>query len=385
MNIVRKIIIFILLFFLAANFLPVNNLCYSKNLNPIIKLAIDDSIYEINNNKINGVELTNYQKKEECNYNLKLKQIDLMKNMGFNSEDILKYLYPYLYFKLINIINNEVILPQNAFLCVEENTAKIKLNPAKSGLKLNKLDIFDNILYNLQQNIKDFNVKKEIDYPKVSDNDIKKYSYLKSNYKTSFINSSEERKNNIKLALKSLDGVTVYPNEIFSFNEIVGKRTKNRGYKQAKVISNGKFIESFGGGVCQASTTLYNSVLIANLEVVEVHSHSLKIGYIEPGFDAMVNGEVSDFKFKNNTEYPIIIATSSLGDICNISIYGVKNNCEIKRKYESVDIDVSCEENSNVLQPASKVKASLLIYKDNQMIEERFIREVYYKSLIKTE
>ena len=104
----------------------------------------------------------------------------------------------------------------------------------------------------------------------------------------------------------------------------------------AKIISGGTFVEGFGGGVCQVSTTLYNACLLAGLEILEVHNHSLPVSYIEPSFDAMVNLGSSDLKIKNNTGNKIVITTSSKDDICKVVIFGKSNEYKIERKSKKV-------------------------------------------------
>ena len=155
--------------------------------------------------------------------------------------------------------------------------------------------------------------------------------FLRGSFKTSFYNSSESRKNNIKTALKSLDGVIIEPGEIFSFNNTTGERNKENGYQKAKTIKNGSFYEEFGGGVCQVSSTLYNAFLLSDVEIIEVHPHSLPVSYVEPCFDAMVNMGSSDLRIKNNTKEPIIIACSDKNDECLINVYGLRNDFEIKK------------------------------------------------------
>ena len=81
----------------------------------------------------------------------------------------------------------------------------------------------------------------------------------------------------------------IEPGQIFSFNEAIGRRSLEAGYKEANIIKDGEFVKGVGGGVCQVSSTLYNAVLLSGLKVVESHPHSLKVGYVKEGFDAMVN------------------------------------------------------------------------------------------------
>ena len=155
---------------------------------------------------------------------------------------------------------------------------------------------------------------------------------LRAEFFTSFGSSSPERKHNIKLASKSLNGVLVAPNEEFSFNRAVGERTVKRGYQISKIIANGEFIDGVGGGVCQVSTTLYNAVLLAGLDVLEYHPHSLSVSNVNPSFDAMVNSGWADFKFFNNTHNPVVIKTLADDGTLRIQIYGEPTSIKYARK-----------------------------------------------------
>lgn len=145
---------------------------------------------------------------------------------------------------------------------------------------------------------------------------------VRSEFYTSYTVSSEERKNNIFVASKALNNYLVDVGAEFSFNLVVGARTEARGYKKAKIIVGGKFVDGIGGGVCQVSTTLYNAVLLAGLPVTEYHTHSLPVSYIAPSFDAMVNSGSADLRFVNNTYNPIIIQTTATESTLTIRILG---------------------------------------------------------------
>ena len=147
---------------------------------------------------------------------------------------------------------------------------------------------------------------------------------LRSSFFTSYSKSTDERKHNIALASKSINNTFVDVNGEFSFNYTVGERTKKRGYKEAKIIVGGEFVDGVGGGVCQVSTTLYNAVLLAGLKVIEYHPHSLPVSYVAPSFDAMVNSSWADLKFVNNTHNPIIIKTFANGEKLSVEIWGQK-------------------------------------------------------------
>ena len=120
-------------------------------------------------------------------------------------------------------------------------------------------------------------------------------SVMRAEFTTSYKTSSEGRKFNIAFGASKIDGFIVKSGGIFSFNEVVGQRSTKAGFKEAKIILDGDFVNGIGGGVCQLSTTVYNAALLADMEIIEVHSHSLQIAYVKPGFDAMVSSS-SDLK-----------------------------------------------------------------------------------------
>lgn len=116
------------------------------------------------------------------------------------------------------------------------------------------------------------------------------------------------RLENIRLSCNVINGTIINSGETFSFNDIVGKPTEDKGYKEADVIIGTKTEKGFGGGNCQVSTTLYNACLsVPDIEIIERHPHKKKVAYIEEGKDASVSFGVLDLKFKNNTSYPIKI------------------------------------------------------------------------------
>ena len=120
-------------------------------------------------------------------------------------------------------------------------------------------------------------------------------------------NTNENRNNNLRLLCKALDGHIVQPGETFSYNQVVGERTKERGYLPAPAYSGNRLTDAVGGGVCQGSTTLYNCVLLADLEVVFRACHGAKVTYVPPGLDATVNYLTTDFQFRNSFHFPVKI------------------------------------------------------------------------------
>ena len=145
---------------------------------------------------------------------------------------------------------------------------------------------------------------------------------LRARFYTSYPTSTEERKANIEHAAKRIDKTLVDVGGEFSFNKTVGSRTEERGYKRAKIIVDGEFVDGVGGGVCQVSTTLYNAALLAGLKITEYHPHSLPVSYIAPSFDAMVNSGYADLKFINVTDNPVIIRAFTEQSVLHVEIYG---------------------------------------------------------------
>lgn len=127
-------------------------------------------------------------------------------------------------------------------------------------------------------------------------------------FKTSFATSNENRQGNLRVGTAHINGLTLYPGEEFSMIQTAGPFGESNGYYKAGAYINGKNVDSFGGGICQVSTTLYKAVLNAELEVTERYNHSMTVSYVEPSQDAAIASSANkDFKFVNNTEHPIYI------------------------------------------------------------------------------
>ncbi|MFZ5633064.1 MAG: VanW family protein [Bacillota bacterium] len=141
-------------------------------------------------------------------------------------------------------------------------------------------------------------------------------------YTTTFDPSDADRSYNIRVAAGAINGLLISPGDAFSFNDVVGPRSSEAGYKNAKVIINNELVEGTGGGVCQVSTTLYNAVLLANLEVLDRSNHSIPVAYVLPGRDATVAYNYIDFRFKNSTPYYLYLKTFVKSGRLTVKIYG---------------------------------------------------------------
>jgi vancomycin resistance protein YoaR len=149
-----------------------------------------------------------------------------------------------------------------------------------------------------------------------------KVTGLLASYTTRFDPTNTNRMKNIQLAVQTLDGYLLAPGEVFSFNAAVGPRTPEAGYVEALVIENQEFVPGVGGGVCQVSTTLYNAVLRADLEVVERRQHSRRVHYVPCGADATVSDYFIDLKFKNNTSAYVVIKSMTTPGRVTFKLFG---------------------------------------------------------------
>lgn len=168
----------------------------------------------------------------------------------------------------------------------------------------------------------------KLTYPKVYEDELKSKLFKDTiaSFSTHYNLGDRDRSENIKIASSKINEVVLGPGEIFSYNNTVGERTIAEGFKKAHVYSGGKIIDGIGGGICQVSTTLYNAVLFADLEVVERKNHNMIVAYVPPGRDATVSYGSIDFKFKNSFKNPIKILTSLGGGSLKVEILGLKEN-----------------------------------------------------------
>ena len=150
--------------------------------------------------------------------------------------------------------------------------------------------------------------------------------------------NNSNRNTNLKLACKALNGKIIRPGETFSYNAALGERTQDKGYKPAGAYIAGKTVDTVGGGICQVSSTLYYACLKADLEIVERYAHGYTVSYMPYGMDATVSWGTLDYKFKNNTDYPIRIEASVSGGQVHVKLIGTDTkDYYVKMTYETVD------------------------------------------------
>lgn len=154
------------------------------------------------------------------------------------------------------------------------------------------------------------------------------FPYEISSFSTRYDASNTNRSTNLRIAAEKINGTVLMPGEVFSYNKTVGKRTVEEGYKDAKIYADGGVIDGLAGGICQISSTLYNAVLLANLEIVERRNHSFTTSYVAAGRDATVVWGTIDFQFKNSRNYPIKIEASVKNGVAEFKIHGMQEQEE---------------------------------------------------------
>lgn len=162
----------------------------------------------------------------------------------------------------------------------------------------------------------------EVVEPRGDEEELSQIKDLLGGYTTNYKDSNSNRCTNIAIAAGYIDGTVLYPGEEFSVADAIGPLDASNGYKLAGAYENGQTVESYGGGVCQVSTTLYNAVILAELEITERANHSMIVSYVKPSMDAAIAGDYKDLCFKNNQEYPIYIEGYTVGKNLYFNIYG---------------------------------------------------------------
>ena len=155
-------------------------------------------------------------------------------------------------------------------------------------------------------------------------------------YSSDYNSSNANRSENIRLACEAMNGTVIEPGEIFSFNDTVGERTSEKGYRDAAVYVSGNTVNQLGGGICQAASTIYCCAMYADLDIVERSEHIYHVDYVPGGLDAAIYWGSLDLKFRNNTGYPIQVEASASDGRCTITLLGTDT------EHVTVEIDSAC-------------------------------------------
>ncbi len=313
------------------------------------------------NSGVDGIQVNKDELKEEILNNVANRNVkDLIQNYKNSTIDI-----PYSSVKADKIdlekIHNEIYSePKNAYYTEATETTDFAIFPDSDGIDFaismeeakNIISQEGNTEYVIPLN------RKKADIT-INDIGIEAFPYKISTFPTKYDASNLNRSENLRIAASKINGTVLMPGEKFSFNAVVGERTIAEGYKDAAIYSDGQVVDGLAGGICQISSTLYNAVLLANLQIDERYNHSFTTSYVQAGRDATVVYGVKDFKFTNNREYPIKIEAIVANGVATFNIYGIKQ----KNEYSVKIIPVTTETTPYKVQtitdaslPAGKIK-----------------------------
>ncbi len=215
----------------------------------------------------------------------------------------------------------------------------------------------------LQEEKEEYVIQLTITKPKITIDKIGSEAFPDqlATYKTKYDVSDVDRTTNLEIACQKINGKVILAGETFSYNKTLGPRTVAAGYRNGKIYSGGEVIDGIGGGICQISSTLYNAVLLSNLEIVERRNHQFVTSYVPAGMDATVVYGATDFQFKNTRKYPVRIVASAKNGIATVSMYGIKEETEYTFSFKTktvatIPFTTKYEEDSSLPAGTEKVK-----------------------------
>ena len=322
----------------------------SYNINEAIKNAY---LYTRNDNKLENI-------KRKCSLELN-KEYNIKLNVTYNESKLSEQLS-----YIQRDINKQV---KQATIEISDNGQMIATK-SKEGLEVDIISLKEQI-YNMIKNkdIKNINLPVKIIKPTITTKQVKSINTILGQFSTSF-NEYSSRGTNIYIGAKSTSDILIMPGDTFSYNKSTGARTWSNGYKTAKVIVNGKYVNGEGGGVCQVSTTIYNAALISGLEIQEVHNHTYPSHYVPKGRDAAVSYGYIDLKFKNNFAHPIYIKNIVSNGAITSKIYG----CSQDREKLYIRTQESHEKDKIIVKTYR-----VFLGEENNKIREELVSENKYK------
>ncbi|WP_029452514.1 VanW family protein [Clostridium algidicarnis] len=293
------------------------------------------------------------------------------------------------------------VAPTNAKLSMP-SSGNFNVSEDKPGYEIDKEALKTDIVANINGKVDEkVEIEAKVDEIKatVSAEELNKINSKIASFSTKYShNSTNDRAVNVELATNAINGKVLMPGETFSYNDIVGKRTVEKGYRNAPVIVGNKVEDDLGGGICQVSSTLYQAVLRTGLKSVERYNHSLGTSYMPLGLDATVDfGSSLDYKFKNTFDSPIYIeGVTSKDRVLSFNIYG--NSASTGRTYEIVSEayetinagvknveDPNLPEGQTVVEKnpinGTKVKVYRKVYENGVLIDTEFLSNDTYRSI----
>lgn len=318
-------------------------LVFKNNLKYDVKLdekEINKKIEELNSKLPGALQKTNYYIEDENLIIIKGK-----KGIEINKEEFIKKINETIKkeekrfeIPVENSVPEEIDIEKiYKEIYKEAKNAYIEENPTQVHAQVNGVDFaisLEQAKQIISEEKEEYVIPLKITIPEITLDDLSKEAFpqILGTFTTTYSASNENRETNLKLSSEKINGTIIMPGEIFSYNKIVGERTIAKGYKEAAVYSGGKVINGIGGGICQLSSTLYNAVVYANLEIVSRSNHMFLTSYVTAGRDATVSWGTLDFSFKNTRKYPIKVVSIVKNGLVTVEIQGLKE----EKEYEVV-------------------------------------------------
>ena len=216
--------------------------------------------------------------------------------------------------------------------------------------------IFDYLSNEWEKDSVTLDLVAETTQPRGTAEELSMVKDLLGSFTTSYSTSGYNRSGNVKNGASKINGTLLYPGDAFSTYEAVSPFTEANGYFEAGSYLNGLVVDSLGGGICQVSTTLYNAVLLAELEVTERFNHSMIVTYVDPSADAAISGTAKDFKFVNNLDYPVYIEGYTSEDKkITFNIYGCETRPDNREvTYESIVVSKTVPEGEKIVADSAQ-------------------------------
>lgn len=292
----------------------------------LVILTYGDKAYEYTDEYPDPPDFTVSEEYDERGLRLspekRMKKVDALIASGSSVKDALLYCFPLLS-RTVSLALSEVRLSAtDAEIRFDPDSSPMfEISRSRPGYELDETRVYSDVYFALKAGVTQVALSPKHVLPQRTASELAECTRLRSRFSTSISSSTASRKHNVALALSRVSGSVIGAGETFSFNAVVGRRTEANGFEKAKIISGGEYTDGVGGGVCQASTTIYNAALLAGMDIVAVNRHTLVPTYVDPSFDAMVNGSGSDLKFRNGGDDPVFIRAFATSDKATVEFY----------------------------------------------------------------
>lgn len=279
---------------------------------------------------------------------------------------------------------------------IERSNGTFVITDAKDGHTLNIKDSIKGIRKYLNKDWKykasSVKMVSKVEKPKVKRENLEVIQDKLGDFDT-YCGSGQTRVTNIKKAAEYINGTVLMPGDEFSANKVMKSRTKENGYVPAGSYENGEVVDSYGGGVCQVSTTLYNAVLESELEVLERSAHSMIVGYVKPSRDAAIAEGIKDFRFRNNLENPVYIESYVADGNLYFNIYGKEyrdpgreviyqsettSTKEVEKKYVASDAALGSKKQAATGHPGVSAQLWKIVKENGKEVSKKVINKSSY-------